>query len=586
MAGKPTIFSKVIVLIVLLLTPVLFLYIYTNKVSVDVVRDEIQSSSLSRLSFFLQQFDTTVEQLAMFPGILSSDPYLREFVDHRSDKPKPYDKLREQTRLMQKLSLQSVSSAWTNDLTLYLPKDRMVISSNLFKEYDPEDVGKFAPLADWTYDATVRSDARTPGARFTRQIVDPVGAVKPSEIDSMIQVSFPAANISSMLDQVKLGSKGDPFLYRSGLPPIGGSTMNAESVQALLPILDPQQMKESGRLVTTLAGRQVAVYYVKSKQLGWYLVDYVPVDSILAPIRKTNALFYTTLGMLLAMSLLAAYLLYRNVQKPIGKLLHGVQLLKKGDLSARIRFRPDNEFDFLFERFNEMAEQIQDLVQRVYAEKIRLHEATLKQLQAQINPHFLYNSLFFIINTAMLQDTKSVVAMAQNLAEYYRYTTRMEERTAPLREELKLVGNYLTIHNLRLQRLHYEIDVPEAMLELPLPRLLLQPIVENAIVHGIENKPGDGIIRITGCLYQDTCEIVVDDNGIGLTDEAFASLERQLSLPIETASGFGVWNVHQRLHYVFGEGAGLRLSRSPLGGLRVTLMWRRDAEDGAAIDRG
>ncbi|MBP1991581.1 sensor histidine kinase [Paenibacillus eucommiae] len=584
MTGKPTIFSKVIVLIVLLLTPVLILYIYTNKVSMDVVRDQIESSSISQLSFFLQQLDTTVEQLAMFPGILSSDPYLSEFVDHRSDKP--YDRLKEQTRLMQKLSLQSVSSAWTNDLTLYLPGDRMVISSNIFKDYSSEDVNKFAPLTNWSYDATVRGDARTPGARFVRQIVDPVHATQASEINAMIQVSFPVTNVSSMLDQVKTGGKGDPFLYRNGFPPIGSKTMNDSFVKDLNSLLDGQVMQDSGRLVTTLAGREVKIYYVKSKQLGWYLVDYVPVASILAPIRETNAFFYTTLGMLLAMSLLAAYLLYRNVQKPIGKLVRGVQLLKKGDLSARISYRPHNEFDFLFERFNEMAEQIQDLVQRVYAEKIRLHEATLKQLQAQINPHFLYNSLFFIVNTALLQDTKSVVAMAQNLAEYYRYTTRMEDRTAPLREELKLVDNYLTIHNLRLQRLHYEIGVPEAMLDLQLPRLLLQPIVENAIVHGIENKPGEGIIRITGVIYDESCEIVVEDNGVGMADETFAQMERQLVLQREASSGFGVWNVNQRLHYVFGEGAGLRLSHSPLGGLRVTLTWRRDSAHGTAIDRG
>ena len=584
MTGKPTIFTKVLVLIALLLTPVLFLYIYTNQVSVDVVREEMESSSLNRLSFFLQQFDTTVEQLAMFPVILNSDPYLREFVDRRSDKP--YDKLKEQTRLMQKISLQSVSAAWTNDLSVYLPKDQLVISSNIFKSYDPADIDKFAPLKTWTYDGTVRGDARTPGARFTRQIVDPLGATDPAAIQAMIQVSFPVASISAMLDQMKTGGKGDPFLYRNGFSPIGSATMSEGSVQAIVSMLDGQSLQESGHFVAMVAGRQVAVYYVKSRQLDWYLVDYVPVDSILAPIRKTNLLFYVTLGLLLGMSFLAAYLLYRNVQKPIGKLLNGVRLLKKGDLSARIRYRPNNEFDFLIDRFNEMAEQIQDLVQRVYAEKIRLHEATLKQLQAQINPHFLYNSLFFIINTAMLEDTRSVVAMAQNLAEYYRYTTRMENRTAALDEEMKLVANYLTIHNLRLGRLRCELDVPESMRELPIPRLLLQPIVENAIVHGIENKPGEGVIRISGSVSEGLCRIVVDDNGLGMTDEAIAGMEHQLALPQEAASGFGMWNVHQRLRYVFGEGAGLKLSHSPLGGLRVTLTWGRDSEHGAAIDRG
>jgi two-component system sensor histidine kinase YesM len=402
----------------------------------------------------------------------------------------------------------------------------------------------------------------------------------------MIQVSFSVSNVTAMLDQFKSGGKGDPFLYRFGLPPIGSTSIETERIDALLPILNSAQLQEKGSLVAKLGGKEYAVFYVLSKQLNWFLIDYVPVENILSPIAKTSALFYTTIGLLLAMSFLAAYFLYRNVQRPIRKLVQGVGRLKEGDLSARIRYKPNNEFDFLFERFNDMAEQIQDLIERVYAEKLRLHEATLKQLQAQINPHFLYNSLFFVINTAMLGDTKSVVAMAQNLAEYYRYTTRMEEQNAPLREEIKLVGNYLTIHKLRMQRLQFEIEIPDHMLDVQVPRLLLQPIVENAIVHGIENKPEDGLIRITGQRQGEQCTITVEDNGPGMESHALHELKNQLLKPMNTLVSCGVWNVHQRLHLVFGEDAGLDLSQSELGGLKVTLMWRGNESDVAIIDRG
>ncbi|UUZ86532.1 histidine kinase [Paenibacillus sp. P26] len=221
-----------------------------------------------------------------------------------------------------------------------------------------------------------------------------------------------------------------------------------------------------------------------------------------------------------------------------------------------------------------MAEQIQELVEDVYEEKILRREATLKQLQAQINPHFLYNSLFFIINTAKMGDQESVVAMAQNLAEYYRYTTRLEEQNVPLREELRLVESYLTIQNLRLQRLYYEIDVPETMQELTMPRLLLQPIVENAIIHGIERVPGDGFILITGRMEEGQCLLTVEDNGAGLSEQGLQELRGKLRSPMDRGMGTGVWNVHQRLQYAFGDQAGLLLEPSPQGGLRVTLQWR------------
>lgn len=585
MPRKITIFSKVIIMIVLLLIPVLILYSYTNKVSVNVIENEIQANSLGQLSFLLQQFDATIEQLAMYTVTLSSDPHVRELMDR--DKDDPYDRQREQYRINKKLSLQSVSSSWMNDITLYLPKKNMMLSSNLLKDYDPKgDVERFALHQGWIYDEEPQGYSQVPGARFVRQISEPYSATSADQVVAMIQVGFPVANISNMLDMVKWDGRSDPFLYNKNYDPIGSTSLDSEAVGEVMAKLDEQELGDNGHIVANIGMGQVTIFYVKSKQLGWYLVDYAPVESILQPIHKTNSLFYATIGLLLTMGVIASYLLYRNVQQPIRKLLRGVQRLKKGNLSTRIENSTHNEFDFLFLRFNEMAEEIQDLVERVYAEKIRGHEATLKQLQAQINPHFLYNSLFFIINTAKMQDTPAVVAMAQNLAEYYRYTTRMEDRPASLREELQLVENYLEIHNLRLGRLRYGINVPEDMLDLPLPRLLLQPIVENAVVHGIEKKPGAGFIQIQGYATDGRYMLVVEDNGAGIPYDDLLRLEQKLRQPLEEQTSCGVWNVHQRLRYVFGSGSGLQLSISPLGGLQVTMIWRGDSQNGAIANRG
>ncbi len=121
-----------------------------------------------------------------------------------------------------------------------------------------------------------------------------------------------------------------------------------------------------------------------------------------------------------------------------------------------------------------MAEQIQELIEKVYKETLRSREATLKQLQSQINPHFLYNCLFYIKNMASLGEKEAVVAMSLNLGEYYRYTTRLENPMTTIREEMKLIQNYLEIQTMRMQRLGYEIAIPEDMMELEIPRLLIQ----------------------------------------------------------------------------------------------------------------
>src|SRR5690606_19844668 len=133
------------------------------------------------------------------------------------------------------------------------------------------------------------------------------------------------------------------------------------------------------------------------------------------------------------------------------------------------------------------------------------------------------------------------------------------------------------IQQMRMPRLQYEIRVPEQMKDCMIPRLSLQPIVENAIVHGIELKPGVGMINITGFLESRLFNIVVDDNGSGLQEACIRELGSRLRLPLESDAGYGLWNTNQRLQLMFGKGSGIALEPSPLGGLRVRLFWEMTA---------
>lgn len=582
MKYRLNIFNKILIMVILLLMPILLLYSFSNRTANEVIQEEIQTSNLNRLSFFLYQLDSAIENLSMFPVILSLDPHIRDFVE-RADAAAG-DRLKAESRIVEKLGLQSVSSSWSNDLTMFIPKDRKVISTNIYLNgADRRGAWTDRIHTEWTYEQDAsRGDSI---GTFVREIGEPTKVRSFAQARAVYQVRFPVQNLGNLLDVYKKDKQSDPFLYHPAQEPILNSTSVPSAVSAIGQRLRGEALADSGQLRMEIDGQEVLVSYVKSRQLGWFLVDYVPEQRILSPIAKTRNLFYGSMGLLLAMGVLASFLLYRNVQIPIKNIIRSVQRMKRGDLSARIEYRSKNEFEYLIQRFNEMAERIQTLVEVVYAEKISSREAALKQLQSQINPHFLYNSLFFMINSAKMEDRDAVIAMGENLAEFYRYTTRVENQSVKLKDELELVDHYLSIQNLRMQRLAYGISVPEAMLGERVPRLILQPVVENAVIHGIEHQPGGGRIAITGEQDETFNRIVVEDNGKGMTDEELRQLLAKLRQPMSEEIGCGVWNVHHRLSYQFGADSGLSFEHVPGGGLRVVLSWRRSPEDGAGARR-
>jgi two-component system sensor histidine kinase YesM len=230
MPVKMTIFAKIVSLLGLLLVPIIVLYGYSNKVSVDVVEEELQSSNLSQLIFFLRQVDANVDQLAMFPVVLDSDPYVRDYMDGHYKTI--FDVASAEARIAEKMSLQSVSSNWVNELSLYLPRERKVISSSIFASYDEASL-RARMSRVWTFES-VEQKGQPRKERFYRQIVTPAKAASFEQARSIMEVSFPVENMTAMLDQFKSGGHGDPFLYRPGFTPIYNSSSSRPLVTELL----------------------------------------------------------------------------------------------------------------------------------------------------------------------------------------------------------------------------------------------------------------------------------------------------------------------------------------------------------------
>ncbi|WP_336780920.1 cache domain-containing sensor histidine kinase [Paenibacillus illinoisensis] len=574
-----SLFAKINCLIVLLFIPIIIMYTYSNNVTYNVVSKELQISNTKQLTFLASQIDSRINQMMDFSLILSRDPNVRAFngLNIWDDR---YDQMQTRYAIQEKMVLQSgVTDIWNTRYAVYSQQNQDVIANyNRSSGYD-EDYLKRNMSGQWTYGdqgAESQEGMQSFYWFYTDSLAQP-GMLTGSNL--VIEASFSYENIQNMLDTYKAGGQGDPFLYHKGNDPILNRSADKQLSEELIRYLDTHSPEDTTQDVVKLNGKKYLVSAVKSSYLDWHLVDVVPLYQILQPISLSRNLFYLFMTLLFVVGISASILLYRNIQSPIKKLIQGLRRVQRGDYSVRLHSKDQNEFSFLFHRFNDMSHQIQDLIENVFHEKIRAKEATLKQLQAQINPHFLYNCLGYIINMAQMKDEQAVVSMAHNLSAYYRYTTRMERETSSLRDEIKLLINYLDIQKLRNGRIEYHIDIPEDMLAQSVPRLMLQPMVENSVIHGVAKSYSSGEIRITGESVDDFGKIYIDDDGPGLSTEQYEALNLKMQEPLQEEMGCGLWNTNQRIMHLFGSQSHLQFGPSPLGGFRTEITWELPKDD-------
>ncbi|OMD72811.1 two-component sensor histidine kinase [Paenibacillus odorifer] len=565
-------FTKIVSIMVIMLIPITILYFYSNKTTTDVLRTELNTSNNNQLSFFQNQVESNMELLSSWPILLIHDPDILSLKDTYLEKGRlNLDTINLIKRIQTKISIQESSSNWKSKLYLYSPSIHRMVSENDAKLYEDEDL-KREVKSGWHVEKIEGQE----GDRFVFSwfsFTPFMSEFAPEKVKTVMKVEFDSRNIEDMLDKFKSDGRRDPLYYKQGTGLIFNRSADKVLAKELVDRLEETQLKPSENRTVKIEGESYSVNIVYSDKMGWYLIDYMPLTEILHPILTSNRLFYFAISALLLMSCLVAYLLYVQVQVPIRLLVGGFQRLKQGDYSARVEIKGKNEFSFLSGRFNSMVEQIQMLIENVLMEKIHVREARLKQLQSQINPHFFYNCFSFITSMAKLDNMGAVVGMSHNLSRYYRYTTRQERDLVALSEEVEFVNHYLEIQKMRMSRLRYEINIPPQMRKRELPPLVLQPLVENAVIHGIEPVAKEGLVRITGSCAGREITLTVEDDGQGMTPEGIIELENKLSRAMDEEMGCGLWNVHQRMRLRFGETSGLRISPSPLGGLQVTLQW-------------
>ncbi|MDQ8737254.1 sensor histidine kinase [Paenibacillus sp. LHD-38] len=353
-----------------------------------------------------------------------------------------------------------------------------------------------------------------------------------------------------------------------------GQQANAMDVQEM-------QLKSSGSLISVDKSKNLLTFS-RSDILKWYFVTSIPYDELMSGTDYIGrTILFTTIGFMLVAYVLSIGFA-ASLVKPIKRLHEYIKRVEIGDFSCKVSVDSKDEIGLLSHGFNKMVERLSRLLEEIYFSKLKATELNLRQkdtelkmLQAQINPHFLYNSLDTIRGMALLYDRDEISVMAASLARLLRYNVKEEAPQVTVRQEVEIGDIYLRIQKFRFEeKLDYLVDIPDWALDQKIAKFTLQPLIENCIVHGLEPRSGTTHIVISAERSPDNgiFTLLITDSGPGIHPAMLSELIQKLDLRegIElTGKHIGLMNVHRRIRLIHGDEYGLFIVSQPGEGTTV-----------------
>ncbi len=311
----------------------------------------------------------------------------------------------------------------------------------------------------------------------------------------------------------------------------------------------------------------------KLKTVDFSMQEYIDESRIYnqIPYFSRAVLIYFFLSVVILM-ILYYILQYHAIQRPINLLVKSVKNIQNGIMDARIEEQNSEEFNYLISAYNDMLDKIYDLKLDIAETRLKEKYAKLKQLQAQINPHFFMNSLNLISSLSALQDYETVSRLVYYLSDYFRFAVHNTEIATTIEREIKHIETCLNIHKIRFpNNLEYSIDVDPKTLDIQIPPLTIQPITENAIIHGFKNEK-DKIFRVSVEVRKEAeyiC-ILISDNGSGFSKDKIEYIKSELGSSKELEH-IGIKNVYLRLNMFFNNNVTMDFYNNSMGGASVLI---------------
>ncbi len=582
-----SIFIKLVLIFFAVIVPLYTVSLLINNWGAASIRSEISASILVRVDQYLSMFENEIEQIKTRQLEYLKDINL-QMLSVAADDINTFDKVKAVNDLQLKLQDISDSSIYIRKTSIHLPLSGKTISSDRI----------FAPMPEEEYAGTLKLAVGKDGllSYWNKRIYlslfypDPLPPNRQKPM-FLFNVELSAESIREDLTRFS-GNHGDRFVLidrnRSAVIADTGKGMDSIQVKELLDRLNGEYADNGIENVSFGKEKYLAAYSL-SNYLNLALVAYVPVQKVMGPLKYYNMWFWILSMISVVIILFFSFSIYKMIYKPLTKLKESFRKVDGGELDISIQHSGRDEFRYLYDHFNIMVHKMKQLISRSYEEHILVQRAQLKQLQSQINPHFLYNNLFLLNRMIKAGDADNAIQLSQYMGVYFQYVTRNASDEVPLSLEVKHARAYVEIQTMRFSnqiRVEFEA-LPADFQNMNVPRLILQPMIENAYEYGMSKKAGSGYIYIRFLDTGHSFVITVEDSGRGMDDEKLAELQSLLDSDDEAVESTAILNIHRRLRLKFGNKSGLRVSRSQYGGLSVDIEIGFDKEEGHAetIDR-
>lgn len=346
-----------------------------------------------------------------------------------------------------------------------------------------------------------------------------------------------------------------------------------------------QAKQWKGSFFHTEAGEQWLNIYSTSERTGWKVITSIPVSELTSETVAIRSVIWITTIIAVILSVAVAIVLSYAITKPLRRMASLMKRVQEGNFQVKFPVKYRDEVGLLGSQFNRMTVRLEQLIQDIYEMETKKNKAELQALQNQINPHFMYNTLESIRMSAEVHDDSSTADMIATLGKLMRYSISDLDGYTVLRDELQHVQHYVELLNYRYpDRFVLQCEVEEELLNRPVIKLMLQPVVENAIYHGLDESKSRMLISIRSVVSQQAVAIRIADNGIGIRPDRLAQLNEGLGNPRRygvapspdgegaKSGGIGLKNVNERIKLQYGPQYGLSVSSVPGEGTEVEIL--------------
>lgn len=571
--------TKLMMFFVLItLIPLISLGLFTYQFSSNMLKEELSNGimeNLNQINKNLAFFTKDVEQLSNY--IYRSD-LVQEKLNKSADRTnlEKYHDFKEVNEMFDTIL---GTKTWSMNLYIIgLNGDRYFTGDYLPLSYSQitENWGVFRKAKDaqgavvWDTHYTIKHIEEQEvvlrvGRQLKSQANEPLGYLVIDILEPSISALYQSENHSQVNQMYLLDSQGYIVSSNPSKTTIG-TKIEHESGDMVL-------NSQRGFFETKINGKNYMAIFDTNQDTHYKVVNYLAESEI---IKKTHSIKYLTLLLIVIafiVSLWFSYLFTKTITSPINRLKSVMKEVEKGNLEVQFISEYKDEVNELGQNFNTMISKLKTSIKDSLEKKTRLQEAEVNTLRAQINPHFLYNTLETMSAIAKIKGVRMISDLAIALGEMMRYSLKKDSEFVSLQEELFLLERYLFIQKTRF---HTKIDVSIVVEEetngLMLPPLLIQPLVENAIIHGLEPKVGKGELSIH--IYKEKNELLVEikDDGIGIDKERLNELNLLLNTKEASKSlGIGMENVVKRIHLYYGKEYGLSIKSQKNEGTTVIM---------------